>query len=252
MQNQTLGSVVLTICKRNPPKASGLEVQELSGVANHMKNNLFLSATKGLLLLAVAALGTTSLANATTVACTITPSAGVTSVSGFLGANTVANIANATTAGSATIANMINCPGIAAVGVNFDLVNVKLMGAADYSNGNGSTVVTEVFCSLACGSFGAVNLSVAINGSFSSGNSVPVSPFQLGSTLNPGTNGSLSAFNVSIQSTVTSGGPVSNSTAQAYLSYDVQSHVPEPTTNALIGVSMLVMGFASRKFRKQS
>lgn len=206
---------------------------------------------KFLLIVFAAFVATTIAGAATIVPCTVNAQGNTTGVVGPNGSNTVANISTATQ----TTINMFSCAGIAAVGATNNLNNVVLFGTADYSNGNPNVTnnVLENFCTAGtCGAFGAVNLAVNMTGGFSSGASVPPSPFVISNLGNLGVNGSVAAFQGGVNSAVTAGGPVSNSTAQMWISYDVVpvNTTPEPTTSGLIGLGMLAIGFASRKIRK--
>ena len=198
---------------------------------------------KKLLFLSFAALATCAVASAgTIIPCTVNPSGGVggttVGVGGVIAGTLYANVTSNSSTGIQSAYNMFSCPGIAAVGASTTLNNVTLNGSFDYSLGSSANTVNGSFCTGgACGPFTTgLPTNVTVTGGISSGSSVPPSPFQIGNAIATlGVNGSVAAFSVSVSSAVSSGGPVSNSSAQVWLMYDtVTSGVPEPATSALL------------------
>lgn len=145
---------------------------------------------------------------------------------------------------------VFSCPSLDAGSGNL-LSNVVLLGTGDYDGGPFGTItgtsVTEVF-GVTTGPFALAATSLTVTGGNSSNaTSIPV-PFQLGSTLNPGTQ-TLAAFTVNLSSFVNSG-TVAESSAQIALFYTTTSIVgpaPEPATLGLMGGALLGLGFLARR-----
>jgi hypothetical protein len=191
-------------------------------------------------------------ANATVVSCTVSDDAGhnLTSVATGSGPNTGFSIAGGTTGGSAATA-AISCPGLDA-GAGLIITNFQLLGTAGYTGGpfgtTTGTQTTETFTALS-GAFSGASVAQTSTGGTDPSVFLPGNPFQIGSTVSPGTQ-TTSSFFVSILSSVSQGGPVAASSGQVVLSYTTQpvtSGVPEPVSMLLFGSGLLAVSLIGRK-----
>jgi hypothetical protein len=186
------------------------------------------------LVTALAAIATPASA-ATTIACTVVSSGVLTSTLGGAGYS----IANAI----GTVSGAITCPAVSA-GSSGLITNYKVLAVTDYQNASAqvsSHGVTQILTLVGGLLNGASVTAVSTGGTSSSVNS-PANPFQIGSTLSGATN--YAGFTVNVASSVTTGGPISNSGGQVFLSYDV---VPEPATWALMMAGFGLTGAAMRR-----
>lgn len=190
---------------------------------------------KKLLLLAIIALGVSPIASAAIVGCTVTSGTVLTSTNGGLAYSIANGIGTAT--GGAT--GVISCPAIS-TGFGF-LDNYQVFASLDYQGGPTGTLVQQALIVKG----GPLNNST-INPFLSSSNS-PVA-FQIGSTLSGAT--SYAAFTVFVDSRITFGGPVTASSGQVVVSYDVQAPptgVPEPSSYALMTAGLAGLGVLTRR-----
>jgi hypothetical protein len=203
-----------------------------------MKKHLFLA-------LAVALAAET--ASAATVSCTVTSGTVLTSTLGGLGYSIANGIGTST--GGAT--GVISCPAIS-TGVG-TLTNYQVLATVDYSGGpfgtTSGTSVSEVL-TLVGGSLNGSSVNAIVSGGAGSAAVVPPVPFQIGSTLSGAT--SYAAFTVNVASSVSLGGPVSNSTGQIVISYDVNvpPQVPEPSTYVMLSAGLAALGLVRRRSTK--
>lgn len=196
---------------------------------------------KKIFLLSLSLTACAILAQATTITCTVITGGAVSD-----GSNT-AVIAG----GTLSSTPVFNCGPIDAGAGNL-LTNVFLQGASGFDGGpfgtTSGTTVVEVFNSDSPFNNGNNPLTETMNGGNVSNSWNPGIPFQLGNTLNPGTQ-TLAGFQVSLSSAVTAGGPVGSSTAQMVLNYTstpIQG-TPEPATLGLMGSALLGLGFLVRR-----
>jgi hypothetical protein len=196
---------------------------------------------KKFIVLALAALAMPAVSFATIVSCTVTSGTVLTSTLGGLGYSIANGIGTST--GGAT--GVISCPSIS---TGFGtLSNYQVLATVDYQGGpfgtTSGTLVTEIL-TLVGGSLNGSSVAASISGGNSSSSVIPGVPFQIGSTLSGAT--SYAAFTVNVASSVFAGGPVSGSSGQVVVSYDVAppSSVPLPsslvlTTSVLAGLGLL-------------
>jgi hypothetical protein len=191
--------------------------------------------------------GLSSTSFAITVSCTVTSGTVLTSTLGGLGYSIANGIGTST--GGAT--GVISCPAVS-TGIGF-LQNYQVLATVDYQGGPfGTTSGTSVsqILRIVGGSLNGSSVTGVISGGNSSSGVVPPVPFQIGSTLSGAT--SYAAFTVTVQSTVTAGGPVGGSSGQVVLSYEVaapppQNPIPEPSTYALISAGLAGLGIWRRR-----
>ncbi len=198
---------------------------------------------KKTVLLLLGAVAMSSLASATIVSCTITASGPLqpynTGTAPYT--NTAFTITNGNSGG--TISNSINCPTIDAGAGNI-ITSFSVLATGDYTGGpigtTSGTQVDMVFSTLATTPIGASSMLLAVMGGNSSTNTTPTTPFQLGSTISPGTQ-ILAGFNVAVSSTVVSGS-VGDSSGQVVVSYTTATAAPEPATLAMTGSVLFGLG----------
>lgn len=146
----------------------------------------------------------TPLTAATIANCTVTSGTVLTATLGGNGYSINNGIGTST--GGAT--GVISCPSVS--NPSGTIINYRVLATADYQGGPFGTVtgtqVTEIF-SLVGGDLNGSSVTAIISGGNSSSSVVPVTPFQIGSTLSGAT--SYSAFSVNVASSVTLGGPPS-------------------------------------------
>ena len=191
-------------------------------------------------------------ANATIVSCTVTNDAAhnLSSVATGSGPNTGFSIAGGTTGGTAST-TAISCPGLDAGAGNI-ITNFQLLGQGGYTGGpfgtTSGTQTTETFTALS-GAFSGASVAQTATGGADPTVFVPTNPFQIGSTVSPGTQ-TTAGFFVSILSAVTQGGPVAASSGQVVLSFTatpVTTGVPEPVSMLLLGSGLLAVSLIGRK-----
>jgi hypothetical protein len=173
---------------------------------------------------------------ATFATCTVVSSGPLTSTLGGAGYS----IANAI----GSVSGAITCPALAAA-TGIAYTNYKVFAVTDYQNASINSPlnsVTQILTLVGGALSGATQTAISTGGISSSVNS-PANPFQIGSTL-AGPAASYGSFTVDVSSAVTTGGPISNSGGQIYLSYDV---VPEPATWALMLAGFGLTGAAMRQ-----
>ena len=178
-----------------------------------------------------------------TVNCTVTSGTVLTSTSG----GTAYSIANGIGTSSGGATGVISCPGVSA-GAGNTISSYQVLATIDYQNGpigtTSGTSVTQLL-TLVGGSLNGASVNGVISGGNSSSGVVPPVPFQIGSTLSGAE--SYSAFTVNVTSSVSAGGPVSDSGGQVILRYDSNPVIPEPSTYMLFAGGLIGVGLLKRK-----
>lgn len=203
---------------------------------------------KKVILLLSAMIVSISTASAVTVSCTVTSGTVLTSTGGGL----FYSIPNGIGFNNSPGTGIISCPAIS-TGSGF-IANYQVLGIVDYNGGpSGTSSGTQVeqILTLVGGSLNGSSVNAIISGGASSFSVIPQTPFQIGSTLGGAT--SYAGFFVVVNSFVRNGGPVTASTGQVVVSYNVQASnsVPEPSTYALFSTALLGLGYLRLRQRKQ-
>jgi len=159
---------------------------------------------------------------------------------------------NGYTTGGAIFPGVFSCPAIAP-GVGQQVLNATLLGYVDWTGASptGESKVTySIQLTAASPFFSGTGITTAFvddSNVYSSGNSVPPSPFGIGAAINSPV-ASTAAFSAGLGD-VLNLGTVGSASTTLFISYNLgpTGNVPEPATFGLIGGALLGLGVLGRK-----